>query len=318
MSKKGDVYEKLVAEVISAFDSSAIVQRGQWINGPDGRRDRDVLIQGKIDSLPSSILVECKDFSKKYRVGIHYVDALDSKRHDVGVNIAIICSNSGFTKPAISKAKRVNIGLISILKSGNSRIKAQIIEEIYTRKVKVGTINVSFKEKTPPIPSLENITYKNVPIIKWIFKRITSVIMSNPTGNVNLVDSITFKNQAELKFGSKYSRVSGMDIRFGIETQWFSQIVIIDALMGIYDYLHGRIKLTPGDNQYIVKGVDAYGGKPINFIPGHDLFASGLQKGEIKINICLIEGLGMDNDPFPPDFNELINPEDLNLTLPSI
>ncbi len=318
MPKKGDVYEKLVAKVISAFDSSSVVQRGQWINGPDGRRDKDVSIQGKIDGFPFSILIECKDFSKKHHVGIHYVDALDSKRHDVGVNMAIICSNSGFTKPAISKAKRVDIGLISILKSGDNRIKTQIIEEIYTRKVKVETINVSFKEKTPCLPSLENITYKNVPIIKWVFKRIASVIMSNPTGNMKLVDSITFKNQTELKFGSKYFRVSGMDIRFGIETQWFSQIVIIDALMGIYDYLHGKVKLTPGDNQYIVKGVDAYGGQPINFVPEHDLFASGLQKGEIKINICLIEGLDMDNDPFPSDFNELINPEDLNLTLPSI
>jgi hypothetical protein len=118
-----------------AFDSTADVQAGKWVEGPDGRLDMDVSIEGQVNGRPIRLVIECKDFDlrKSGRVGRPFVDALDSKRHDLGVDAAFICSNSGFTQDALRKARRKGIGMISVLAKGDSRAKAIIHKEIYFR-----------------------------------------------------------------------------------------------------------------------------------------------------------------------------------------
>jgi hypothetical protein len=136
--KQGREYETVVAETAQAFDLNATVSRGKWVVGPDGRRELDVLIEGTAEGRPTKGIIECKDFNPKTTgpVGINYVDALDSKRHDIGAHFSILCSNAGFTSDAIRKAKRVGIGLISLMRKGDSRVRFAVVEEIYTRKVK--------------------------------------------------------------------------------------------------------------------------------------------------------------------------------------
>jgi len=51
------------------------------------------------------VVIECKDWNRP--IGIAFIDALDSKRRDLGASIAMICSNSGFTSDALRKAARV-------------------------------------------------------------------------------------------------------------------------------------------------------------------------------------------------------------------
>ena len=107
--KKGSEYEKLVGEIACSLYKNAKVKCTQWIKGPDGRRDMDVLIEGVFDGKESRIIIECKDFdlSKTGKVGIPFVDALDSKRQDLNTNYAIICSNSGFKIGRASCRERV-------------------------------------------------------------------------------------------------------------------------------------------------------------------------------------------------------------------
>ena len=47
MVKAGKIYEKLVTDILSTMSQGATVQFGQWIEGPDGRRDLDVEIRGQ-------------------------------------------------------------------------------------------------------------------------------------------------------------------------------------------------------------------------------------------------------------------------------
>jgi hypothetical protein len=170
--KRGLAYQDFVALVIKAMDPNADAQSEQWVDGPDGRRDMDVLITGKIDQKNYRILIECKDYDpqKTGPVDIGVVDGLDSKRRDLDVNGAMICSNSGFTEGAIRKAKRVNIGLVSILKANDPQVKVVIQEEIYTRKVKVGTFTMKFDSNQPLEPLIAQVpstgvTYKGFPIV---------------------------------------------------------------------------------------------------------------------------------------------------------
>ena len=100
---RGKPYQQLVAEVARVFDPGAVVTEGEWLSGPDGRLDMDVAIRGHINGQPVLVVIECKDFNLKTtgKVGREFVYALDSKRHDLGATVAIICSNSGFTADAL-------------------------------------------------------------------------------------------------------------------------------------------------------------------------------------------------------------------------
>lgn len=310
MSKKGDSYEELVAEVISSFSHTYKVERQKSIVGPDGIRDRDVVIEGDINGKPYSILIECKDFSNR-PVGISYIDALDSKTKDIGADKAFICSDSGFTANAISKAKRVGIGVISILKQGDARTSIQIQEEIYIRKVKILKINVSFpKREIPQLPPLEDVSYEGVPIVSWVYDRLMRTIGCNFTESVRFTDKIKFKKNGHFQYTSNFFDASEMIITSEVDVKWYSHLVIIDALSGIYDYIRRRATLTPGKNKYLIKGLDPSGGKLVDFVPPDNL-VSGLQQGELDVNFCEIEGLDINKYPQIAKINDLISPEDL-------
>jgi hypothetical protein len=91
MAKPGDQYMELVGEVAKALDPGSSVKVGEWIDGPDGRRELDVEVRGMLDGSPHFILIECKDW-KTRAVDVEVIDALDSKRCDVHANQAIVYS----------------------------------------------------------------------------------------------------------------------------------------------------------------------------------------------------------------------------------
>lgn len=96
--KAGDTYQGIVTAVAKAIHPSAEVTKADWVDGPDGRRDMDVAIRYS-NPQPSLVLLECKDWQRP--VGIGAIDALESKRRDLGASKALIYSNSGFTKQAL-------------------------------------------------------------------------------------------------------------------------------------------------------------------------------------------------------------------------
>ena len=84
--------------------------------------------------------IECKDWSDP--VGIAVVDALDSKRRDIGADRSIIFSNSGFTNPALLKAARVGIELASALRAGDSKVRLEIHKRVVAKRLSVDNIRV--------------------------------------------------------------------------------------------------------------------------------------------------------------------------------
>jgi len=317
IAKQGLPFQALVGSVVQAFDPNALVKTEQWIIGPDGRRDMDVFVIGTIEGAPFKLVIECKDYNPRTtgKVGIEYVDALDSKRHDLQVDGAIICSNSGFSSDAIRKAKRKHIGLISILKVGDPLVKAVIEEEIYTRKVKIGTITTTFRGECPPVPDMEAITYRGLPVLNWIMKRIGFIITANLMGSVDLLVSYRFISPVEMEFAGVSALIAGLDVHFSIQTKWFSQIVTIDASLGMYDYIRGKVRLAPGQAQYTINGVDIYDGKPIDFIPEREYLGAGLLPGEFELTMMLVEGLTIANPEMVPYLDAFVVPEDLDLKI---
>ena len=59
-------------------------------------------------------MVECKDHARP--IGIGYIDAFESKIRDLKPDRASMFGNSGFTRDALKKAKRVGIEMASAMK----------------------------------------------------------------------------------------------------------------------------------------------------------------------------------------------------------
>ena len=317
---KGKPFQDFVASVAQAMDPSATVKAGQWVKGPDGRRDMDVLVEGSVDNRPFRVIIECKDYDPNTtgKVGIAFVDAIDSKRHDLRVDAAVICSNSGFSQDAIHKAKRKRIGLISVLKAGDARVKAIIEEEIYTRQIAVGTYNVTFHGTYTRVDRLEEITYQGLPVLHWLMHKVLLIVAGNPlAGHNNLVTTFRLLTPTEMLFGTNPGTVTQIDVRFPVETRWFSQIVTLDASLGMYDYVRGRVRLASGERQYTIKGVDIHDGTPIDFVPDRSELGAGLLPGELDLDLMLVNGIAIPDKEAIPDLDRLMHPDDLQWRLPS-
>jgi hypothetical protein len=135
-------YREVVADVLHAFHPQAIIIVGGVMHGPDGVRKVDIVIQSVINRISKLVAIDIVDLPPGRKAGVDIIDGFDSKKMDINVDIALLCSNTGFDSIAISKAKRKQIGLISILHSGDSKVKAVIEEEIYLRNI-FGIIKMS-------------------------------------------------------------------------------------------------------------------------------------------------------------------------------
>ena len=106
MPKRGADFEQAVYAFAKALDPSAQVLFDH--NGPDRDTDRprqcDVWLNAKVGGhWPLSILVSCKDHARRLDVG--HIGTFCDEVRSTGANIGVIYSRSGFTEPALEKAK---------------------------------------------------------------------------------------------------------------------------------------------------------------------------------------------------------------------
>ena len=319
MTKRGRPYERVVAEVLKAMDRGASVQDGVWVRGPDGRRELDVFIDGTADGQQRRVLVECKDFNPKTTgpVGIGYVDALESKRRDLAIDASFICSNAGFTANAISKAKRVGVGLISVMRKRDERIRFAVAEKLYARKVKVEQLTIGLRGSDPihldGVPS-DAVTYSGIPVDNWVVHRVCVLLGSNPI--VKGTYSVTHKLKSPTEFRLPTGPViaDAIDFHLTITGGWFAHQITIDATGAIYDWLQRRIRLIPEPGQLHLQGVNIYEGIPISAPPQSELqHMKDLRNGEVAVALMLLEGLEV-KEPVP-DIDSLVEPADLDLIM---
>jgi hypothetical protein len=206
--------------------------------GPDGRRELDVLIEGSVEGIQRRVLVECKDFNPKSTgpVGIGLVDALDSKSRDLAADVSFLCSNAGFTADAIRKAKRVGIGLIGVLKERDHRVRIQVREEIYIRRVTVQALTIGLMPE--PAVTLggipfDAITFRGVPLGNWVLRRAMLLIGSNPIVAGTFKAAHTLRTPVEFELPSGPVTATRVDFNLTISGGWFAQQVGLDATAGV-------------------------------------------------------------------------------------
>jgi hypothetical protein len=251
--KRGLSYQDLVAKVEAALDPHVKVAAGEWIDGPDGRRDCDVSIRGTHEGAPYFVLIECKDWRK--RVGIDVVDALDSKRKDLGVDLAMIYSNSGFTGPAVRKADRVGINLLTAVASSDSLSRARAKMLAYGRLLDVTNLSEGLIEPpgqdlpAPPGLTIENMLYEGKPVHNWLVAQVYQELSRNEDKfegeRYALTLEYTFGSLVTLDMAGVPFPAVGVAVTADVEVKWMSKALSIDVDFARFDLKSGRLTIPP-------------------------------------------------------------------------
>jgi hypothetical protein len=319
-------YRDVVAEVIHAFEPKSYISVAGAIVGPDGARSVDISVWPITGGVAGPTVVDVIDRSDGNPVGVDAVDVADSKRRDVKANAILLCSSTGFDATALRKAKRLHIGLISVLKRGDQRVRGRIEEEIYLRHVNVSPFTVDYEGATPAdyatlranMKATHDVTYRGGSVAALMQWRATQTVLLNPGVNDQpLVDRIRLIKPTTFDVRGHEVTLLSVSAHYRPKVQWLSQAVRLDAAAGIYDYVRGRVRLAGGQNQYVIEGINFDTATPIADAPMGAVLGVGLRPGELDVNLVMFTGLDLSQSQ-PADFSDLVTPEALSMKIANV
>jgi hypothetical protein len=317
-------YRDLVAEVIHELSPTSRVSVGTLITTPDGTRTVDVEVTS-IEKKSFITDIDVVDLPSGRPAGVEVVDAADSKSPDIKADAMLVCSNTGFDAVAIRKAKRKKIGLISVLRQGDERVRAVIEEEIYLRKVDISPAKIDYTEATPQDRETlrelwrgtHEVTYQGGSVDAWLEDQALAIVASNPFVDQPLTATFQLKNPTDFDIKGRRVKLKALKIRFQPRIQWLSQTVQLDAGSGIYDYVRGRVRLAGnGKQSFVIEGIDFDQATPLASPPeSSDLglgigAGSRLAPGEVDMSLAMVTGLDLTNEIKMAKLDDLIRPED--------
>lgn len=266
--KAGRAFESVVADIVREFDSSPHIETNVIMDGPDGRREIDVLIDGQVGGIGRRAFIECKDYNpKRGPLGIAVVDALESKRRDLNYDLCALCSNAGFTADAVRKAARTGIALLGALKDGDDRIRYQVLDEIFVLKIDVVRANVTVDASSKPTNfDLMRLQFGGLKVQAWLVERVLRYLMSiggNGKGQHRL--DLRFSSPVPCEYDDKPVSLHQLSVDMHVIAQWHSQIVEHTTTSGFYDWGRRRIRMASGPQTMSYRNVKFDGsGKPID------------------------------------------------------
>jgi restriction endonuclease len=317
--KRGDAYQDAVAAIAKRIDPTAEVEVGLWIPGPDGRRDLDVVVRPLAGGPP--VVIECKDWTRP--IGIGLIDALESKRRDIGASVAMICSNSGFTDDALRKAARVGIPALAALVEGDKRIRVVVREQIYTRVIQFVSSNGVFHHQplgqaeqtvldAAPLYTKEYL-YDGRPLEPWLAGKWMT-IAATATKSRSMFMKFIFRAPLPVVLRGVDLSVTALEVRADFKVQWMTQVAEIGASSGMYDYLQKRVILGVGPQQRHLKNVDAENwGEPVDIddIPPRLLAPPAVGMTPAGMSLGLIKGLPGSDPKDAPNLDAFVYAEEI-------
>jgi len=144
--KAGKRFEKLTKIIFSQLVTNPEyekVEHNVMLEGKDGPRQIDVLIQSRVAGIEIKTIIECKDYNDKVSVGV--IDSLHSVMEDVCANKGVVVSSNGFSSKAISKARRLGISLYTAHEALSEKWK--IDTEIPVLVTEISSVNMKANAK---------------------------------------------------------------------------------------------------------------------------------------------------------------------------
>jgi hypothetical protein len=302
MAKRGSGFEAIVGSISQALEPTAQVVVGTWVDGPDGRRDMDVSIRGIKDGQDHCALVECKDW--KDPVGIGVVDALDSKRRDLGADVAVIYSNSGFTEDASRKAARLGISLCLALKAGDPRIRVLLHRDFYARARSVDHWSLipiyNRKYPDPDLTEPHSLLYEGMPVVNW-FREKTRQILTDHPHRSHLQAEYVFRDELEFQVGDRPVWLKALVLRLQCSHGWVMQTIREDVSLGTYDFLEHRV-IIPDKQVWSLGPFDRDAWVPVESPP----VETELGPNTIQVNMTVFRPIASVPGTATPDLDQFI------------
>jgi hypothetical protein len=308
MTKAGTEYQELTALVAKALDPNADIKIGQWIEGPDGNREVDVEVRGKIDGEPHFILIECKDWKRP--VDIQEIDKLDSKRRDLAADAAMIYSNSGFTKKALRKAERLGIDAVSAIAAGNQLVRPVIERELVAKALSVDTIQMAVypnRESNSKIPNAwdyRTLCYNGLPVANWLAE-FSMELLKRHEGEAKIVELAAFKTETPFTLDATPIVLRGFRLEMSCSRKWLSQTVREDVSLGSYNHITRR--LTVPNKQFWSMGwIDQQAWRELDIDDEPEQWTKPLEPGSFRLDLVLLKPIPKLDDKGVPPIDDLI------------
>jgi Restriction endonuclease len=113
MPKRSNEFQRLVAMLTALSSEGATVHESVEVMeiASKASREVDVVAVGTVAGHQSIVCIECRDWKRPQDV--QWVEQARTKFDDLGANVRVLVSSSGFTKLALKKAARHNIKTIT-------------------------------------------------------------------------------------------------------------------------------------------------------------------------------------------------------------
>jgi hypothetical protein len=142
-------FEIAVARFVAALDPNAVVRQDVRLPDVDtGRlRQRDVWIEAKIcQHFPVKVLVSCKHTGAK--LDEQDIDAFVGEFRSSGAHKGVLYSHSGYTEPAVEKAKKLGISCCRLYANQPADLPEALLLQAYC-----STPRISLSLLEPPDPA---------------------------------------------------------------------------------------------------------------------------------------------------------------------
>lgn len=305
LTKLGKPYEALVAAVLEAVHPGAQVIVGEWVEGPDGRRELDVLVRGKIDDREQLILVECKDW--KTKVGIEQIDAIDSKRADLSATRTMIFSNSGFSSGALRKAQRVGVICASALAAGNEVVRFVVERERLAKVLSVERYSLFVWGPPEEVNRLpvdyrpDEVEYDGLPVVNWLCE-ISMSLLREHVNSQRILHRFVFRKLEQFMVKGRPIFLWGMQLSLDCRQYWVAQAVQENVTKGFYDHLRDAV-IVPNEQGWSLM-IDNTAWREVEMEGRHE--EDGLAPSCISFGFTLFRPIPQDRTRSTPAIAQLI------------
>ncbi len=191
VARKGRELEILVSNLETVLTQAGFkVESPYFANTPDGKREIDIGITGKVGKKDILIAIECRD--RKKPQGIEWLEQATQKKRSIKASEMILISSSGFVKGASTFAGREGLTLRRII-----NIKFSDIIGNYTKLKCVFFAFCNFD-----ITQIELIGDEPIDISQFGMDFRSAPLLSNSTGNSQLFFSDIFHIFDDLVWGN--------------------------------------------------------------------------------------------------------------------